>query len=328
MKPLIWIIDEEWPGYTLEKQVFDAAFPTYDLRFSSNAYADDLLAFGHRADAVLAQISVNIDAAFLAKLETCKVLSVYGSGYNNVDIAAARKQGIPVAFVPGYCAQDIAEYILAAVCSFQKGLTGYENVIDQGLWGAQAVPAPGHRIGAGTLLVAGFGRIGGIVAQKASALGMRILAYDPFVREEALKSSGAQAVSLEEGLEQADFVSVHTTYMPGMKPLFSGAEFARMKPSAVFINASRGGVIDQDALVRAVATGTIRGAALDVLVSEPPAPDDPVLHTPGILVTPHISYYSEDSLAELQTRAAQNVAAVLTGHGRADFVPECKAGQL
>lgn len=324
MKPLIWVIDEEWPDYKLEKQVFDAAFPEYDLRFSSNTYADDLRAFGYRADAVIAQISVDVNAELITKLESCKVISVYGSGYNNVDVDAARAKGIPVTFVPGYCAQDIAEYVLAAICHFQKGLTGYVDVIAKGLWGAQAEPQPGHRIGAGTLLVAGFGRIGGMAAQKAAALGMRVLAYDPFVREEALQPSGAKAVSLEEGLTQADFVSVHTPYTPGMKPLFSDAEFKQMKQTAVLINASRGGVIDQDALVRAVAAGEIRGAALDVLKTEPPMSDDPVLHTPGILVTPHISYLSEDSLAELQTRAAKNVASILSGQAGADIVPECR----
>lgn len=323
MKPLIWIIDEEWPDYTLEKRVFDESFSDYELRFSSNDYTADLRAFGYRADAVLVQIGVNADASFLNKLEACKILSVYGSGYNNVDVAAAQAKGIPVAFVPGYCAEDIAEYVLAAVCTFQKSLTGYADSIRNGLWGAQAESILGHRIGAGTLLVAGFGRIGRTVAQKAGALGMQILAYDPFVREDTLRSVGARAVTLEEGLAQADFVSVHTTYSPGMKPLFAETEFARMKKTAVLINASRGGVVDQKALVAAVASGTLRGAALDVLESEPPMPEDPVLHTPGILVTPHISYYSEESLVELQARAAQNVVAILTGRGRADLVPVC-----
>lgn len=325
MKPLLWIIDEEWPEYSLEKRVFDTVFAEYDLRISSNDYKNDLRAFGFRADAVIAQISVDVDAGLIGELRSCKVISVYGSGYNNVNVAAARAKGIPVAFVPGYCAQDIAEYVIAAVCHFQKDPSGFSDEIGRGLWGAQAMPRPGHRIGAGSILVIGFGRIGRAVARKAHALGMQVLACDPFVKKEALLESGARLVALEEGLAQADYISVHTTYTPGMAPLLSGSEFALMKKTAVLINASRGGVIAQGDLVKAVASGTIRGAALDVLAVEPPEPDDPVLHTPGILVTPHISYLSVDSLAELQTRAAQNAACILAGKPGADIVPECRS---
>lgn len=324
MKPLLWIIDEEWPDYKLEKQVFQQAFADYDLHFSSNDYMEDLRTFGYRADAVICQISVDINAEMIARLDNCKVISVYGSGYNNVNVQAAREKGIPVAFVPGYCAEDIAEYVIASIFHFQKGLTHYAGAIEKGLWGAQTVAHPGRRLHARTLLITGFGRIGRTVGEKAAALGMRVLAYDPFVPKEVVQQNGAQSVELEEGLAQADYVSVHTTYTPDSGPLFTGASFSQMKKNAVLINASRGGVIAQSDLVQAVSNGVIRGAALDVLVDEPPANDDPVLHTPGILVTPHISYLSEDSLAELQERAARNVVCILTGLPGADIIPECR----
>ena len=324
MKPFIWIIDEEWPNYLPEKKIFNEAFPQYDLRFSSNDYEHDLREFGFRADAVLCQISVDAGAPLIDRFQNCKVLSVYGSGYNNVDVQAAANKGILVTFVPGYCAQDIAEYVIASVLRFQKGIENYHGAVTKGFWGARAVKEPGKRLSSCTLTVAGFGRIGQAVGQKADALGMRVLAYDPYVKKEIFQKYAVRPVSMDEGLEQADYLSIHTPYVPGTPPLFAASAFERMKKTAVVINASRGGVLAQDDLIKAVSSGEIRGAALDVLEKEPPEKDDPVLHTPGILVTPHISYLSEDSLMELQIRAAKNAVCVLTGEKGADIVSGCR----
>ena len=321
MKPFIWIIDEEWPNYTIENEVFQNSLSDYEIRYSNNEFQQDFTEFGHRADAVLCQINIKADAPFFEKLNNCKVISVYGSGYNNVDIEAAKKKGIPVAFVPGYCAADIAEYVLASILYFNKGFSKYKQAIAEGRWGAQTLSETPSRLNGQKLFIVGFGRIGKEVAKKALAAGLRVLAFDPYVDEAGFQAFGVQKVEFAEGLAAADYISVHSIFNSETTSLLSMKEFRKMKNSAVLINASRGGVINQEDLIEALNEGIIAGAALDVLKTEPPLADDPILSCKNLLLTPHISYLSTESLAELQRRAAQSAANVLNHIPCSDLVP-------
>ncbi|MGN0152565.1 MAG: C-terminal binding protein [Wujia sp.] len=315
---LIWIIDEEWPGYEAEKKVIYEKYPDCDLRFSKNDYAADLEAFGKNADAVICQISVDMGRETIEKLDNCKVISVYGVGYNNVDIEAAREKGIRVCNVPGYCAEDVSDYVIAAIydrCKLWK-----EYSAEDGLWGAQAAVRPVYRVSSQKLFILGFGRIGRMIARKALGADMQVAIYDPYVTEEAAAAAGVKKVSLEEGLAEADFVSLNMIMCDETAHMISKDELALMKKTAYIINASRGGTLDTKALIEAVQSGRIAGATLDVLEEEPPQADDPVLHCPGIKVTPHISFYSEDSLNELQESAAKNALRILDGEDIAEIV--------
>jgi len=311
MNTLIWIIDEEWTDYLSEIARIHKAFPSADIRHSGNDFAADLADFGHRADAIICQINIDMGKKTIQALENCKVISVYGAGYNNVDVDAATKRGIAVCNVPGYCVEDVSDYVIAALYHVNKGIAAYGAGVSNGLWGAQAVNTIVNRLSASVLLIVGCGRIGKAVASKAQALGMHVLCADPGMSQEDATKLKLTKVDLDEGLAQADYVSVHAPLSPQTSGLLNAKRFACMKPSAYFINASRGGLVDEAALIAAVKAKKIAGAVLDVVAQEPPLPDAIILHTPGIVVTPHISYLSQGALAELQATAADNVIHVL-----------------
>lgn len=170
------------------------------------------------------------------------------------------------------------------------------------------------RIRGRTLGILGFGKIGQTLAAKARGFGMRIVTHDPYVGEEIIRKQQTEPVSLNELMAQSDFLSIHTPLTPETRNLLNEDRLRRMKPTSFLINTARGGVIDQDALLRALQEGWIAGAALDVFEPERLPSDHPLLTLPNLIVTPHVAFYSEESILELAVKAAKNVAAVLSGH--------------
>lgn len=310
---LIWIIDDEWPDYEIEKKAIKEKFPDCEIIFSPEDYKADLERFGSKADAVICQISVDMSRETIKKLENCKVISVYGVGYDKVDVAAAKEFGIYVTNVPGYCMEDVSDYVIAAMYRQNKKLVSYNESIKNGLWGAQAVQSKIRRLSSQSLFIVGFGRIGRMIAQKARAVGMPVLFYDPYVNEQTASELGVEKVSMEEGFKRADFISLNTKLNDETKHLISDREIAMMKKGAYIINASRGKVVDEAALVKAVRSGFLSGATLDVIENEPPKGDEEIFKCQNIFITPHISYLSADSLNELQLTAAVNVLRILSG---------------
>ena len=160
-----------------------------------------------------------------------------------MDVQAAKAAGIPVTNVNGYCTEDIADYVLAAMFHFYKPIEALYGQLKNGVWGVTALRQPVHRLSRQTLLLMGFGYIGKITAQRAHALGMTVLAYDPFVTDETAREFGAEKVELDEGLARADFVSVHVRLMPETTGLVDLELMKKMKPSAVLINVARGALV-------------------------------------------------------------------------------------
>lgn len=322
-KPFFWIIDDEWADYEREKTVFDRAFgaDAYELAFSGpKTYREDLSRYGPLADAVLTQIDIEIGPREMEQLTHCRILSNYGTGYNNIDVQEARARGIAVGYIPGYCAEDIADYVLSVLYRRYKPTAGFEEEIRAGKWGAAAMPEPLHRLSSKKLFLVGFGSIARAVAQKARGVGLSVSAWSPHLNAERAAAAGVCYQPLAEGLADADIVSLHLRYDKETHHFIGAAELARMKRDAILINTARGGVLDTNALIAAVREGKLGGAVLDVLEQEPPDPLDPVLHCPGIEVTPHISYDSEEALGDLQRRAAENAVHVLKGKPGADLV--------
>lgn len=320
MKPLIWIIDEEWPDYEIEKRLLREAFPDCTLKFSGYDYREDLESFGKNAHAILSQIYTAISKDVIDELTNCKIIAVYGGGYDRVDYPYAKTKGILVTNVQGYCAEDLADYVMSAIFHTRKNLTGFEGSIQKGLWGAMAMEKQPRRISSAVLLIIGFGTIGRAIAVKANALSMRVLAYDPYVDEQEMAKHGVTKAEWKEGLREADFISVSPIYRKETHGLLSYADFQAMKRSAVLINTSRGNVIVEEDLVRAVKEGLISGAIVDVIAAEPPTGQEEILHCPGILVTPHISYISEESFTDLKEKAVTNVIKTLSGQLPNDIV--------
>ncbi|WP_196602802.1 C-terminal binding protein [Pectinatus frisingensis] len=322
MKPVkIWIIDEEWPEYEYETTILKRELPGCEIRYSTYDNEKDLEEFGRYADIILAQIYVDLSARIINKLECCKGIAVYGGGYDRVDVAAARARGIGVTNVHGYCIEDIADYVMAAVYSVCKPLNGYKDNIEAGMWGAQAVKnVTSHRISQRTLFVAGFGLVGRGVAQKALSMGMRVIAYDPFVPEEKMQEMHVMPVCLEDGFKQADFASIHIICNEKTTNLITKKYFSMMKPTAYLINTARGKILNEAELIEAVENKTIAGAIIDVVNVEPPTGREKIFNTGNITVTPHICYISAESYKELKERTAYNAIKMLRGERPDDLV--------
>lgn len=320
MKPLIWIIDEEWSDYEIENQVLKENFQECEIKYSKNDYKNDLESFGKKADAIICQVYVDIPVEVIDKLENCKIIAVYGGGYDRVNIKAAKEKGIKVTYVPGYCVEDVSDYVISAIYYANKKLGSYTESVSQGLWGAQAVSKPGKRISESNLLVIGFGRIGKAAARKALNMGMGVSIYDPNIDNDTAEKFSVKKVELQDGLKMADYVSINTRLQKETEGLLGIEEFKLMKETAYIVNTARGKIIAEEELIEAVEKGIIAGAVLDVISNEPPTGDEPVLKCSNILVTPHISYISRQSLDELKYRAGSNVVKVLNGQWTEDFV--------
>lgn len=321
MAHLVWVIDEEWTDYDAETTALKAWDPDVDIRFSTYDYAADLDEFGTRADLILAQVYAPLPASTIDRLERCKGIALFGGGYDRVDVEVAARHNIPVTNVHGYCAEDLADYTLSAIFGHYKPLGGYADRISQGQWGAPVLGNPPHRLSASTLLVVGCGRIGSTVAARAGALGMHVIGYDPHRDEDKLASRGIVKVDdLHEALSRADYISVNARLCEETTGLLGADEFSSCKQGALLVNTSRGKVIDEAALIGAIRSGRLAGAVVDVIADEPPRGDEAILHTPGITVTPHISYISVESFAELRERTVRNGIDMVEGRRPADVV--------
>jgi D-3-phosphoglycerate dehydrogenase len=183
--------------------------------------------------------------------------------------------------------------------------------VQAGRWEMKAV-VPIHRLRGTVLGLVGFGRIPQLVAPKAKSFGVRVVACDPLVPAGVFASAGVERVDFAELLEQSDYISIHTPLLPETQDLFSVDVFGRMKRGAYLVNTARGPIVNEAALARALDEGQVAGAALDVMPQEPPV-GSPLLGRENVIITPHTSFYSEESLLELQRKAAEEVVAVLSG---------------
>lgn len=312
--PLIWIIDEEWPDHAIETAAIRASAPQAEIRESSYDWRGDLDRFGHDADAILAQVYADVPAELVDALTHCSGISVMGGGFDRIDMTAARRAGIPVCNVQGYCTEDIAAYVIQAILHSLKPLDALDATRHELGWGLPALAELAPRPTSCTLHVVGLGRIGSATARLARAIGMRVTATD--VRADLPAEAVAPGVELkvlEEGLAGADFVSLHCPLTDRTAGLLGGRQIGLMKSTAVLINTARGGLVDEQALARALERGRLAGAILDVVSNEPGHPDSPLFGAPNVLITPHISYASSDSLRELRRRATANLLDMLGG---------------
>lgn len=318
--PLFWIIDEEWSSYATEERMLKERYPDCDIRYSSYDYQDDLQTFGKDADVIICQVYAEIPQEVIAQLTQCRAIAVYGSGYDRIDVTAAKEKGIRVMNVGGYCNEDIADYVLAGIFYFYKQLHHYSAHVHNLPWGGEAVASVPTRLSHSTLFVLGFGRIGQCVAAKALNNGLSVIAYDPYVDAARMQQLGVQKVSWEDGFHLADYISVHIILNKDTEQAIGYREFQLMKKSACLINAARGRIIHEADLIRGAKEGLFRGAMLDVVANEPPCYEDEIFHVPNIHVTPHISYVSQQSFDALVQRAVENAILGYEGTDSPDWI--------
>ena len=200
---------------------------------------------------------------------------------------------------------------MALLLSAVRKIPFANSLVHAGKWEMPAV-VPIHRLRGTVLGLVGFGRIPQVVAPKAKSFGMRVVSFDPYIPREVFEHAGVQSVEFGELLKLSDYISIHSPLLPETQGLFNAAIFRQMKPSAYLINTARGPIVDETALAHALDAGQLAGAALDVMPKEPPT-DSPLFGRPNVIITPHTSFYSEESLVDLQTKAAEEVVRVLKG---------------
>lgn len=262
---------------------------------------------------VLTSNQVKIDNALIDACPNLHVVSNFGVGYDNVDIPYASEKGLLVCNTPGVLSDAVADLTLGFIIDLARGIIAADAHTKAGEWSRGRVPPLGLDLQAATLGILGLGRIGHIVAQRAQAFAMRVIYYDP-VRDPVAEENGlAGYVERDQLFRQSDFVTTHVFLDETTRRHISTREFGLMQSSAYFINTSRGGVVDQPALVEALRAGMIAGAALDVFEKEPMDADDPILSLPNAITTPHIASAARDTRIAMAELSARNLIAALTG---------------
>ena len=272
----------------------------------------DVAAALRHSDAAISHVE-SITAVVLEAATRCRALIQAGVGYEGVDLEAAAVQGIAVANVPDYCADEVSDHAMAFLLAVARGLRSLDRRVRHGEWDYE-VAGPLHRLRGRTLGLYGFGRIARLVAQKAQGFGLRIIAHDPFIPHAAMVEAGVeQADDFGVFLASSDYLSLHTPLTAENYKMFDATTLARMRPDSYLINVSRGGLVDEDDLLDALRNGHLAGAALDVFEDEPPPPDHPLFALDNVLVTPHVAWFSVDSLRERSVLSANAVVAALDG---------------
>lgn len=295
------------PARTVLSQV-DAAIVEYECDTE-----EKLIALGHRADALLIHLArTPVTRRVIEQLAACKIIARAGIGTDGVDLDAAEEHGIVVTNLPDYCVDEVAAHAVALVLDCARKLTRLDRQIRAGKYDYMAA-VPAHRLAGSTVGLVGFGRIGRSAAHKLSGFDVRLLVSDPFVPAEAITAAGGEPTDFASLLRRSDYVCLFAPLTPATRHLIGREQLALMKPTACLVNTSRGGLVNQQALAEALGRGVIAGAGLDVLEVEPPVPDDPLLRTENLILTPHVAWYSEESVYDNRTLAAEEVVRVLTG---------------
>ncbi len=306
----VLVTDDRYGSYEEEKSVLKeigAAVEVHNLGDES-----ETARVLQDADAILLNLHP-LPGSVIRQLGKCRVISRYGVGYDNVDVDAATAAGIWVARVPDYCLEDVSDQALALLMGCVRKVAFKDRRIREGGWDLHK-EQPSYRIAGRTLGLVGYGSIARTLHRKVSGLGLaRVLAFDPYVERKEIEDAGAEAVSLRTLLKAADFISVHAPLNKETRGLIGARELAQMKKGSILINTSRGPLLDEQAVADALAAGRIAYAGLDVFENEPLPEDSPLRKLDNVILSDHAGWYSEESVAELKTKAAQNVLEVLKG---------------
>jgi D-3-phosphoglycerate dehydrogenase len=308
-RPVIAVTDSVFPS--LDPAMAALARLDPEIRMATSVAAEDILAVAQDADAILVTYA-KLPGELLRQLKRCKVVGRFGLGVDNIDTKAAAALGIVVTYVPDYCMHEVSDHAMALLLALARKIPLSNKLVQAGRWEMPAV-VPLRRLHGQVLGLIGFGNIPRALAPKAKAFGLHVIAHDPYAAKDVFASCGVEAVGFEDLLARSDFISVHAPLTPATRGLLNAAAFARMKQGVAIVNTARGPLIDEPALVAALQSGHLGGAALDVVATEPLPKDSPLLGRDNVILTPHTAFYSVEALDELQTKCAADVARVLGG---------------
>jgi len=301
----------------------DAGFPLGDLSRQalsriSSAFVPPHVTTAERVvamakDAVgLFAVRAAITGAVMDALPALRAIGRYGIGVDNVDVEAATQRGIAVLNTPGFCAREVADHTLMLLLAWSRKCRAQDALMRQGVWGRDQA-SPMTALYTQTLGLVGFGQIAREVARRAQAFGLTVIAHDAYVPRETIEAHGARAVGMVELLAASDYLSIHAPLTPATRHLMGEAQFRAMKRTAFLINTSRGGLVDESALIAALQQGLLAGAGLDVFEREPILASNPLTRLENVLLTPHIAGLSDEGQAACRTRLARAMCEVLSG---------------
>jgi D-3-phosphoglycerate dehydrogenase len=313
MVPRVLITDRPWENSDVEREVLRPLGA--EVIEAPDGEEETLADLACDVDAI-ATCWANVTERVIAGAARCRIICRMGIGLDNIAIPAATARGIPVTNVPDYCVEEVADHTLALLLAFARNIGFFHLRTKQGAYNLRAA-SPMRRLSGQTLGLFGLGRIGRRVAEKARGLGLKVIAHTSSGNDHG---TGCPMVTLEELLVGSDFVSIHAPLTAATRHVFDAAALARMKPTAVLLNTSRGPLIDPDALRTALRDNRLGGAGLDVFEPEPPDLSDPLYRDERVIVTPHAAFVSEESLLELRTRVARQILACLSGSAPENIV--------
>jgi D-3-phosphoglycerate dehydrogenase / 2-oxoglutarate reductase len=306
----IVVTDYSFPDLTLESAVL--ANSGCQLVGHHCKTEDELLAAVAQADAVITQFA-RIDAKVISAMARTRAIVRYGIGVDNVDLDAAHALGIPVSNIPDYCIDEVADQTLAFILGLTRQVVAHSADMRAGHW-RLAVPVPGMRaLREQTVGVLGFGRIGREVVKRLLAFKCKVLVHDPLVPSADIASTGAVSVQQDELIASSDVLTLHCPSTAATRKLIGASNLAAMKPGALLVNVARGDLVDTDALVLALRSGHLAGAALDVFDPEPLPAGHALRDMPNVIVAPHIASVSPTAVKKLREGAASRALAAAHG---------------
>lgn len=303
----VMVTDDRYGSYLEEENVLKEI--DAHLEILEPEKGDGFLEKLKQADALLVNL-YKMDKSVISTLSKCRVISRYGVGFDNVDVEAATQKGIWVARVPDYATEDVSDHALSLLLGCIRNIAYKDRMIRGGGWNLHKKQST-HRIQGKVLGLIGYGAISRAFHRKTSGLGLsEVYVYDPYVSEEAIKKAGGIKVDLKDLLKKSDYISIHAPLTDGTRNLIGSAEIDLMKKGAILVNTSRGPLLDEKALAKALMDKRIAGAGLDVFAKEP-LPGDSLLRTlDNVVLSDHTGWYSEESVVELKTKAAKNIVSV------------------
>ena len=306
---VVLVADCDHPDIEIEKQVL--ADVCANLPWLNCRTEDEVIEQCTEADGLIIMYAP-LTRRVMQHLKRCKIIARYGVGVDTIDLKAAAEFGIVASNVPDYGTQEVSDHALAMMLCLTRKIASTNSLVKRGQWDFR-LSQPIFRHQVQTIGIVGIGRIGSAMAHKAHALGMRVLAFDPYLKNRDRVPEYVTLVSLEELLRESDVVSVHCPLTEETRDLIDEAEFRLMKPTAYLVNTARGNIVNEIALEKALAEKRLAGAALDVLSVEPGRADHPLFKYDNFLCTPHMAWHSTESAQELKRKAAEEVRRVLRG---------------
>lgn len=304
----VLVTDYAWDDLEIEKRILLGAGAELIAADDSSEESLARLARRHAVSAIMT-CWAQTPAAVIDASPRLRIVSRFGIGLDNIDVAHCTRRGVMVTNVPDYCRTEVAEHALALILALARKIAWFHHETKQQRYDLASGP-PLRRIAGQTLGIVGLGGIGRRLAGLAQAIGLKVVAAS---RSRANPPPGVELCSLDELLAASDYVSLHVPLSDETRHMFGRDQFARMKPTAYLINTARGGIVDHAALAVALDEGRIAGAALDVQEPEPPDLSAPPYNHPRVIVTPHAAFSSVESVEELRRRTATQVADFLSG---------------